>query len=113
MHDVLARFIHVVKPLGEVYKLPPTSLHIFYDTGGEMIAFNRNASIFLNLRYYEAWHDADVQKGNLSSAYISWFFTLAHEIAHNLVQPHNSEHEFYFSAICEAHIIPFGKLLAQ
>ena len=40
------------------------------------------------------------------------FFTLAHEIAHNLVQPHNSEHEFYFSAICEAHIMQFGKLLA-
>jgi len=77
-----------------------------------MIAFNRNASIFLNLRYYEAWHDQDVLMGNLSSAYISWFFTLAHEIAHNLVQPHNSEHEFYFSAICEKHIIPFGKLLA-
>jgi len=111
-HDILARFIHIIKPLGEVYKLPLTSLHIFYDVGGEMIAFNRNASIFLNLRYYEAWHDMDVQEGNLSSAYISWFFTLAHEIAHNLVQPHNSEHEFYFSAICEAHILPFGKLLA-
>lgn len=54
-HDVLARFIHVIQPLGQVYKLPPTSLHIFYDLGGEMIAFNRNASIFLNLRYYEAW----------------------------------------------------------
>ena len=29
------------------------------------------------------------------------YFTLAHEIAHNLVQPHNSEHEFYFSSICQ------------
>lgn len=53
--DILARFIHIIKPLVEVYKLPPTSLHIFYDLGGEMIAFNRNASIFLNLRYFEAW----------------------------------------------------------
>ena len=32
------------------------------------------------------------------------YFTLAHEIAHNLVQPHNAEHEFYFSSICEAHM---------
>jgi hypothetical protein len=54
-HDVIARFIHVIKPLGDIYKLPSTSLHIFYDQGGDMIAFNRNASIFLNLRYYEAW----------------------------------------------------------
>lgn len=56
-HDSLARFIDIIKPLGEVYKLPPTSLHIFYDAGGEMIAFNRNASIFLNLRYFEAWRE--------------------------------------------------------
>ena len=54
-HDALARFIHIIQPLGQVYKLPPTSLHIFYDLGSEMIAFNRNASLFLNLRYYEAW----------------------------------------------------------
>jgi hypothetical protein len=47
------------------------------------------------------------------SAFCSRFFTLAHEIAHNLVLPHNSEHEFYFSATCEEHMIPFGKLLAE
>lgn len=41
----------------------------------------------------------------------SRYFTLAHEIAHNLVHPHNSEHEFYFSAICEAHLVPLSKLL--
>ena len=32
------------------------------------------------------------------------YFTLAHEIAHNLVEPHNSEHEFYFSSICQRHL---------
>lgn len=51
----IARFIHVVKPLGEVYGLPPSSLHIFYDTAGGTIAFNRSASLFLNLRFFEAW----------------------------------------------------------
>lgn len=38
---------------------------------------------------------------------------MAHEIAHNLVQPHNSEHEFYFSAICEKYLVPFCKVLAE
>lgn len=56
-HDVIARFIHIIKPLGEIYKLPVMSLHIFYDQRGDLIAFNRNASIFLNLRYYEAWRE--------------------------------------------------------
>jgi len=76
--------------------------------------------------------DRDVQRGDFSKALISWFvflnvslfttpggadavltryFTLAHEIAHNLVQQHNSEHEFYFSAICEAYLVPLAKLL--
>lgn len=39
------------------------------------------------------------------------FFTLAHEIAHNLIEPHNSEHEFYFSAICEAHMLALSRLV--
>lgn len=73
--------------------------------------------------------DTEVRKNNLNPAFISWwaliigcrlqhlycafrYFTLAHEIAHNLVQPHNSEHEFYFSALCEKHIMKLGSLLS-
>ena len=48
-----------MRPLAEVYRLPLTSLHIFYDLAGELIAFNRNASIFLNLRYFEAWRESN------------------------------------------------------
>jgi hypothetical protein len=51
----LLRFVQVIQPLAEVYKIPPTSLHVFYDLAGDMIAFNRAGSIFLNLRYFEAW----------------------------------------------------------
>ncbi|KAI9067076.1 hypothetical protein FKP32DRAFT_1644765 [Trametes sanguinea] len=111
--DSLARFIHIIRPLQDVYTLPPTSLHIFYDRAGELIAFNRNASLFLNLRYFEQWHDAEVRNGELTNAYISWYFTLAHEIAHNLVQPHNSEHEFYFASICEQYLPSFMRLLSS
>ena len=57
MRDPLARFIYVVTPLAEIYSLPMTSLHIFYDMAGGLIAFNRNGSIFLNLRYFEAWRE--------------------------------------------------------
>lgn len=53
--DAIARFIHVIQPLARVYDLPPSSLHIFYDIAGDLIAFNRNASLFLNLRFFEAW----------------------------------------------------------
>jgi len=112
-HDVLARFLHVLNPLVAIYKIPQSSMHIFADNEGQLIAFNRNGSLFMNLRYYEAWHDRDVQRGDFSKAHISWYFTLAHEIAHNLVHPHNSEHEFYFSAICEAYLVALSELLTR
>jgi len=108
--DAIARFIHVIIPILELYQLPATTVHVFCDLAGSTIAFNRNASIFLNLRYFEAWHDDLVRNGDLTEAYTSWYFTLAHEIAHNLVQPHNSEHEFYFSSICQKFLPGLSKL---
>lgn len=56
--DSLARFIHVITPLAHwIYNLPMTSLHIFYGMAGGLIAFSRSGSIFLNLRYFEAWRE--------------------------------------------------------
>ncbi|KAF8688692.1 hypothetical protein RHS03_09437, partial [Rhizoctonia solani] len=112
--DSMTRFGNlVVTPLRSLYKLPPSSVHIFYDTKGGLIAFNRNGSLFLNLRYYEGWHDELVKGGSLHKALISWYFTLAHEIAHNLVQPHNAEHEYYFSSLAELHMPEFSAMLSR
>ncbi|KAI0933780.1 hypothetical protein AcW1_005516 [Taiwanofungus camphoratus] len=111
--DSLARFIYVIRPLCEVYELPTSSVHIYYEKASRRIAFNRNASLFLSLSHYEAWHDQAVQNGELSDACISWYFALAHEIAHNLVLPHNSEHEFYFSAISEAYLMRLTNVLSN
>lgn len=54
-HDVLARFLHILNPLVEVYRIPRTSLHVFADSEGQLVAFNRSGSLFMNLRYFEAW----------------------------------------------------------
>jgi hypothetical protein len=72
---------------------------------------------------------SQVLEGRLEKALVSWYHSLAHEIAvrdgrpliylltndvslqHNLVQPHNSEHEFYFSAICETHLLALTSVL--
>ena len=59
-HDVLARFLDVLKPLLEVYTIPQTSLHIFADKDGRFISFNRRGILFLNLRYFEAWRKSCV-----------------------------------------------------
>lgn len=88
-HDSLARFIYIVTPLANVYSLPMTALHIFYDLSGGLIAFNRNGSLFLNYRFFEAWRaclylelhaflmtstvdDQDVKNGVINQAYTSW-----------------------------------------
>jgi hypothetical protein len=41
----------IVNPLAAIYKLRQSSINIFYDQRGGLIAFNRNGSLFLNLRY--------------------------------------------------------------
>jgi hypothetical protein len=54
-HDVLARFLHILNPLVEVFRIPQTCLHVFADSEGQLVAFNRSGSLFMNLRYFEAW----------------------------------------------------------
>ncbi|KAI9626277.1 hypothetical protein KEM48_010529 [Puccinia striiformis f. sp. tritici PST-130] len=95
--DAIVRYIDLVINLSEVqiFDIDPNSLHIFYDLEGPIIAFNRNGSLFFNLRFYLSWYDEEVKKGNLSNALIGTFSTFAHELAHNLVEAHNSEHEYF------------------
>ncbi|KAK2467792.1 hypothetical protein APHAL10511_000087 [Amanita phalloides] len=111
---VLKRFSNIIAELGSLFGLSLTSLHIFFDLSSQHIAFNRNGSLFFNLRFYEAWHDSDVIAGKMTDTYVFWYFTFAHEIAHNLVQDHNAEHEFYFSATSQKYIVNlFGLMKAS
>lgn len=95
----------IIKPIGEIFDIDPNSLHIFYDMEGPIIAFNRNGSLFFNLRFYLSWYDEEVKKGNFSNALIGTFSTFAHELAHNLVEAHNSEHEWWMSAFIEQYFL--------
>ncbi|PFH51991.1 hypothetical protein AMATHDRAFT_57645 [Amanita thiersii Skay4041] len=109
----IERFTNVIATLCTLFGLSLSSLHIFFDLTSQRIAFNREGSLFLNLRFYEMWHDPDVVAGRTTDAYISWYFTLAHEIAHNVVQDHNAEHEFFFSATCQKFITPLCRLISH
>jgi hypothetical protein len=54
------RFLEmIVIPLKEVYGIPSSAIHIFYNLSGPTIAFNRDGALFLNLRYYEGWRKRD------------------------------------------------------
>jgi hypothetical protein len=92
-------FAALLLEIGAVYSMSPNVLHIYYDETGSTIAFNTNGSIFCNLRFFLQLHAAKLngpQQGEAKAeAAVWWWVVLAHELAHNLVQPHNSDHSYY------------------
>ncbi|RMZ80521.1 hypothetical protein DV737_g2924, partial [Chaetothyriales sp. CBS 132003] len=96
----LTAFADLLKPVADVFSLNPRTINVFYDAGGKTIAFNRAGSIFCNYLYFEQLHEAGLvaQRGNESAyadAFIYWWVILCHELAHNLVADHSSDHSYY------------------
>ena len=93
--NILAEVLHEV---AEIYNLPRKALHIFYDESGNTIAFNSNGSIFCNFRFFSQLHENRIKTagadGRMEAA-AYWWIVIAHELAHNLVKEHSSEHSFY------------------
>ncbi|KAK4191359.1 hypothetical protein QBC35DRAFT_11290 [Podospora australis] len=90
------QFESILKDVAEVFRAPVKSLHIFYDEKGSTIAFNSNGSIFCNLRFFNQIHAGQMGSGKgKAEATTWWWVVLAHELAHNLVGLHNSEHSYY------------------
>lgn len=102
----------IIRPIIHVFNLDPKSVNVFVDVSGPSIAFNRGGTIFLNFRYHLIWFDEEIRQGNLVNALVSTYHSIAHELAHNLVHAHDSEHEFWFSSICEQFFVPFSQLVA-
>ncbi|PKC14058.1 hypothetical protein RhiirA5_269102 [Rhizophagus irregularis] len=103
----LIRFIDILKDLVEVFGLAPKAIHIYNDKNSNSIAFNRDKSLFFNLKFYLGLHDEQCKIKTTSDAMTYWYMTFCHELAHNFVHPHNSEHEFYFSSYAENYMTNF------
>ncbi|KAI0546318.1 hypothetical protein F4679DRAFT_587662 [Xylaria curta] len=109
-HAAINSFAAMLKDVGEVYQIPKNVLHIFYDEHGNTIAFNRDGSIFCNLRFYIQLH-ADQRSGeDRASAAVWWWVVLAHELAHNIIQPHNSDHSYYTESFIQQY---FPKMMLK
>lgn len=101
----LNNFASLLVEVATVYTLPRKALHIFYDDHGGTIAFNSNGSIFCNFRFFLQLHqsrmDSERNTGPQALASVRveatayWWIVIAHELAHNLVKEHNSEHSYY------------------
>jgi hypothetical protein len=97
----LNRFITMLRDLAEVFKLSPRHIHVFYDKNSNTIAFNRNRVLFFNLRFYLGLHDEECKINPTINSITYWFMMFCHELAHNFIEKHNSEHEvsitFFFN----------------
>ncbi|KAL6849422.1 hypothetical protein ACO1O0_008962 [Amphichorda felina] len=92
-------FASILAEVAQVYSLPTKVLHIFYDEKGGTIAFNTGGSLFCNLRFFLQLHAGQLMGPRpgeaMAEAATWWWVVLAHELAHNLVSMHNSDHSYY------------------
>ena len=108
----LEPFGQIIVDCGQIFNLPLECLHIFYDEEGKTVAFNRQGSLFCNLRFFKELHFESINdprgpnSGNvgervdtaqcpMSRALIYWFVVFGHELAHNIVSDHSSAHSFW------------------
>ncbi|ETN40260.1 uncharacterized protein HMPREF1541_04536 [Cyphellophora europaea CBS 101466] len=108
----LQSFATLLKDVGAVFSLDPKILNIFYETNGKTIAFNRQGSIFCNFFYFEKLHEkllADGGIGEYGTVFVYWWVILCHELAHNLVGDHSSDHSYYTEGFVSSY---FGKVVA-
>lgn len=106
----LNRFAALLHEAADIYSLPRKAIHIFYDDHGNTIAFNSKGSIFCNFRFFQQLHLKKLEsKGGEEKAEAGayWWVVLAHELAHNLVGPHNSDHSFYTYVFLFLVLFPF------
>ncbi|GAB7353434.1 hypothetical protein MBLNU459_g3902t2 [Dothideomycetes sp. NU459] len=104
-------FAYLLLDIGSIFLLKPQSLHIFYNDSGSSIAFNQDGSIFCNLRYFLQlhWSKFGGVRGKKDAA-VYWWMTLCHELAHNIVQDHGQQHEFYTESFATEY---FAKMSAK
>lgn len=88
------RFSYLLNDLANIFRLDAGTVAIFYAKGGSVIAFNSNGSLFFNLRYFAKLHE-NGQRVPSVDAWIFWYTTCCHELAHNLSRPHDVKHGYY------------------
>jgi hypothetical protein len=89
----LIRFLNLLRNLASVFDLELQAIHVFYDNYTNSVAFNRDRSLFFNLKFYIGLHDEECKIKPTSNAMTYWYMTICHELAHNFIQSHSSEHE--------------------
>ncbi|CAN8061537.1 unnamed protein product [Agarophyton chilense] len=97
-------FKNVLFSLADVFSVRADGLAIYYSPVGRTIAFNRQGGLYFNLRYFTSLHFHPDTRRITVDCYCYWFTTMAHELAHNLVSPHNKEHGYYTESFVSTYL---------
>lgn len=114
--EELEAFSGVLRNLAQMFHLEPTQLHVFWQSDdAELMGFNRNHAIYLNLAHFMVKHLGKYSSDDHGKAdvYSAWFLIIAHEIAHNKAFWHDEDHELLFTTIVQTKLAPFRQLLAS
>ncbi|KAI6161393.1 hypothetical protein EDD17DRAFT_1589985 [Pisolithus thermaeus] len=114
--EELEAFSGILRSLAQMFDLEPVQLHIFWQGDDvELMGFNRNRVIYLNLAHFKEKHFGKLSSDDHGKAdvYGAWFLIIAHEIAHNKAFWHDEDHELLFTALVQTRLTSFGKLLAN
>ncbi|KAH8695081.1 putative HATPase_c domain protein [Talaromyces proteolyticus] len=110
-------FAKLLVESASVFSLRLESVSIFYDPVGKTIAFNRGGSLFCNYLYFKQLHEAQLLRDPVSGradALVYWWVILCHELAHNLVEEHSSDHSYYTEGFVAQYFPKIAsKLLSQ
>ena len=102
LNKIYSKFIEFSKIISElldnVFVISKNCINIFYDNESNVVGFNSNNSIFLNLRCHE-----QLNYGNISPKKY-WFIVICHELAHNEEISHNSKFSNIFENIVLYHL---------
>jgi hypothetical protein len=122
----LKRFAKLLLMVGkDVFGLKADTMHVMYDTEGPTIAFNRGGSLFFNWRFYVSLGHDEGEGSTVKrmqgrrpitardEGLIYWFFTVAHELAHNFAPNHDSKHEYFMSSFCELYLPALMAVMAS
>ena len=120
--SALTVFAGLLKDVAGVFALDVRSVNVFFDERGKTIAFNRNGSVFCNYLYFQQLHEkrmmqrpeeGQAQGGPAQAradALVYWWVILCHELAHNLVADHSSNHSYYTEGFVAQY---FGKVMGK
>ena len=108
--SALQLFATILFDCADSFALKRNTLHMFYDDSGSTIAFNKGKALFFNYRYFDNLHLPAVQQGKRAEAVVYWSVVMAHELAHNVVPDHSSQHSFYTESLVMEY---FAKIAAK